>query len=222
MFPQASQHVSLVINAGGDSRRMGAPKPLLAVPPNNIPLLQHMLERLAPLGWHRIIVVANDQTLLQQVHLPADVQFIADAYPGMGALGGIATGLELCAEWALVIATDMPLINPKLCAWLCQQTLIDQDQPGTPAPFDVIMPIVGGKLQPLHALYHVRTLAAIRAQLAQEERMIIRFLADVRTRTVTAAEMQLIDPGLHSFVNVNTPEEWATAQQLMRDEASHP
>ena len=134
----------------------------------------------------------------------------------MGALGGIATGLELCEGWALILAADMPLVNPDLCEWLCQQAL----DPGQDPPPDVMMPIVGGKAQPFHALYHRRSLSAIRAQLARGERMAIGFLSEVNTRFIDEEEMLTVAPDLHSFVNANPPAEWAAALELLRAESN--
>jgi molybdopterin-guanine dinucleotide biosynthesis protein A len=210
----ASQQISLILNAGGGSRRMGTPKPLLPTPPDGQPLLRHVLGRMHARPWLRTVVVANEPGWRVQLKLPDDVIYVADAFPGMGALGGIATGLQLCDGWALVLAADMPLVSPDLCEWLCRQALaLGQDPPP-----DVVMPMVGGKAQPFHALYHSRTLPAIRAQLARGERMAIGFLSKVNARFVDEEEMRVVDPDLHSFVNVNTPEEWAAALELLRAE----
>lgn len=210
-----SQQVSLIFNAGGDSRRMGTPKPLLPTPPDGRPLLRHMLERLSEHPWLQTMVVANEPSWRAQLGLPDDVIYVADAFPGMGALGGIATGLQLCAGWALVLAADMPLVNPDLCEWLCRQALA----PGQDPPPDVVMPVVGGKAQPFHALYHRRSLPVIQTQLDRGERMAVRFLSDVNTRFVAEEELQRVNPDLHSFVNANTPEEWVAALELLRAES---
>lgn len=201
----------MIFNAGGGSRRMGTPKPLLPTPPDGRPLLRHMLERLHTLPWLQTIVVANEPAWRACLGLPGDVIYVADAFPGMGALGGIATGLQLCDGWALVLAADMPLVNPDLCEWLCEQTLA----PGQDPRPDVVMPVVGGKAQPFHALYHTRSLPAIQAQLARGERMAIGFLSEVTTRFIDEDELRAMDPDLHSFVNANTPEEWAKALELL-------
>ena len=50
--------VTLLVIAGGSSRRMGADKLLLPVPPLGIPLVRHATERLMDLAA-RTIVVAN-------------------------------------------------------------------------------------------------------------------------------------------------------------------
>ena len=42
--------LTLIINAGGQSRRMGTDKALLTVQPHGLPLIAHIAARLAPLG----------------------------------------------------------------------------------------------------------------------------------------------------------------------------
>ncbi len=200
----------LVINAGGASRRMGQPKALLPVPPHNTPLLAHMVQRLLPLGPTRLLVVSNDPMLAAQVALPLPARFVADAWPETGTLGGIATALAQVDAWALVLACDLPLVSPALCAYLAARALTDA--------YDCVVPVVGGFEEPLHALYHRRCLPAIEARLQRGERRVISFMPDVRTLRVTEAELRTVDPALRSFVNANTPEEWAAALALLAQE----
>lgn len=207
--------LDLIINAGGVSRRMGRPKALLPVPPAGTPLIAHMVQRLATLRWGRVIVVANDPVLQAQAHLPPATLFVPDAYPETGTLGGIATGLQQVAGWAIVVACDLPLVNAALFA---QLAMLAAEQAQGEDRWDAIVPIVDGYAEPLHALYHRRCLPAIVARLAQGQRRVISFLDDVRTRNVDEDELRAVDPGLYSFINANTPAEWQAALQLLAAE----
>ena len=80
---------TLLINAGGQSERMGQPKALLPVPPHGTPLLHHVIERLQPLVDGATLVIANDSDQLTATGLPAGVQVIPDREAGLGPLGGI-------------------------------------------------------------------------------------------------------------------------------------
>lgn len=210
-------NLTLLINAGGQSRRMGTSKALLPVPPHNTPLIAHVAARLAPLGAARLVVVTNDPDLPAQAQLPAGTLFVPDAYPDTGTLGGIATGLGQARGWALVVACDLPLVSAPLIAHLA--SLAGERENGADR-WDAIMPVVGGYEEPLHALYHRRCLPAIEARLAAGQRRAISFLADVRTRYVPEDELRALDGDLHSFFNTNTPEEWAEAIALLQENTS--
>ena len=197
--------LTLVVNAGGQSRRMGQPKALLPTPAGD-PLLVHVLRRLALLAPARTIVIANDPAIAALPALPQGTRCLGDAYPDTGTLGGIATGLGAAPGWAAVAACDLPFVQAAVFAHLCA---IATEQENGSDRWDAVVPIVGGYEEPLHALYHRRCLPAIVARLATGARRVISFMPDVRTRYVDEAELRAIDPELSSFVNVNTPEEWA-------------
>jgi molybdopterin-guanine dinucleotide biosynthesis protein A len=204
--------LTLVINAGGQSTRMGTSKALLPVPPYRKPLIAHIAARLALLAADRLVVVTNDAALPQLAQLPPDTNFVADAYPDTGTLGGIATGLRQVSGWALVVACDLPLVSADLCAMLAD--LAGEQAEGRDR-YDAVVPVVDGYEQPLHALYHWRCLSAIEARLAAGQRRVISFMPDVRTLYVQEPQLRAVDPQLHSFFNTNTPEEWAEALRLL-------
>jgi len=201
--------LTLLLNAGGRSRRMGRPKALLRLPGNGEPLIHHIARRLHPLASGLVVVT----------HLPAVCQAladleplcVADAYPDTGPLGGLATGLHHTPAWALCVACDMPFVEPDLVRLLRHWATEE---------WDAVVPQAQGRLQPLLALYHRRCLGPIQAALQEGHYRMDRWLHRVRTRVVSSQELQAVDPLGRSFVNVNTPEDWA-AVQAQWDEASH-
>lgn len=207
----------LVVNAGGASARMGQPKALLPVPPANMPLIQHIIERLRPLVQPGILVVANDLDVTAALSGDASLRVVTDAWEGVGALAGIATTLTKIGGWALVVACDLPLVSPALCAHLISLTA-ERDPATALEQWDAVVPYVNGYAEPLHALYHRRCIPAILARIRRQDYRVHAFLDDVRTRRVDEAELRFYDPQLHSFLNANTPEEWATALALLADE----
>jgi molybdopterin-guanine dinucleotide biosynthesis protein A len=190
---------------------MGEPKALLPVPPHGTPLLAHMVLRLRPVVSQEVVVVANERQVIERALSGIDAIIVEDAYPGTGTLGGIATGLGMVQGWAAVVACDLPLINAALFAMMSR---IAAEQDGE--CWDAVVPIVGGFEEPLHALYHRRCLPAIATRLAQGERRVISFMGDVRTRRVSEQELREVDPQWHSFLNANTPEEWADILVLLQ------
>lgn len=205
--------VALILNAGGQSRRMGQPKALLPVPGSGQPLALHIVRRLRPLAAGGLVVVTNQAEIARLFPPEEGVQVLGDAYPG-GALGGLATGLGACDGWAMAVACDMPLVSREIFAWLIQLVSRELDEGGAER-WDAVVPLVAGYPQSFHALYHRRCLPAIEATLRRGERRVASFLADVRTRYVTEEEIRPLDPALRSFLNVNTPEEWAEVRPFL-------
>ncbi len=177
---------------------MGRPKALLRWPDDGDPLIRHIARRLHPLA-DRLVVVTHLPAICQAV---ADLEplCVADAYPGTGPLGGLATGLHHTPAWALCVACDMPFVEPglvqRLRSWATNE-------------WDAVVPRAHGRLQPLLALYHRRCLPALQAALQEGNYRMDGWLHRVRTRVVDPAELQDVDPQGRSFVNVNTPEDWA-------------
>lgn len=198
---------TLIINAGGQSERMGQPKALLPVPPHGTPLLRHIIERLQPLVDGATLVVANDATLHQSAGLSANVQVIPDRAVDEGPLGGIVTGMGHAGQWAIVVACDMPLVNPALFGWM--QKVAVEGVGGK--RWDAIVPLIKGRPEPFHALYHRRCLATMKHSLALGARRADSFFPLVRTRFLAESDLREHDPELHSFTNVNTPAEWQAA-----------
>ncbi len=66
----------------------------------------------------------------------------------------------------------------------------------------------GEQVETLHAAYRRTCLPAMEAAIRAGERRIISFFPDVRVRYIAPEEAAALDPGLRSFRNVNTPEEW--------------
>lgn len=203
--------VTLLINAGGESTRMGQSKALLPVPPSGTPLIRYVAARLRPLV-QTCVVIANDPALCDAV-APVGALCLPDAYANAGPLGGLATGLGQIEGWAMCVACDMPQVDPDLFRFLIELTR-ETDGAGSPR-WDAIVPQVGGRYQPLHALYHRRCLPAVMARLTAGQRRMDCFLPDVRLRIVVESELIPFDATLTSFSNINTPEEWRTFEEKM-------
>ena len=212
----AERRSALVINAGGRSRRMKRDKALLPVPPEGMPLIRHMLGRLALLALKTVIVVGSDPQLVRQAGLSDSVRYVGDEYPRGGALGGMATGMAAVDDWAVMLACDLPLIRPQVVSYLLslsrERTDCMHDR------WDAIVPLVGGMAQPMLALYNRRCLPAMRQVLNAGQLRAISFLPSVRVRYVSEEELRPFDGQLDSFINVNRPEEWTRALELLQGE----
>ena len=189
---------SLVILAGGLSRRMGRDK--AALPAGEGTLIEHLARRLAPVVDETIIAGGSAGQ-----NLPG-VTAVDDRYPGLGPLAGIHAGL-LAARFPLVwvVGCDLPDVDPGLAALLC----------GLAGDVDAVVPRVDSEPQGVCAVY-VRSLAPrIDRLLAAGERRVKMLLAASKVRYVTPEELRAVDPELRSFRNINTPADyraWITTQ----------
>lgn len=229
--------ISLIVNAGGRSRRMGREKALLSVPGTGQALLAHTIERLAPLVNGEIVVVSSQLDLLQRAGIEGGVRRVDDAFPNGGALGGLASGLRQISGWVMCVACDMPFVNPALMRLLIEQAATDDapvvtcadvpsvDVPSVDVPTDAqfidgVVPRVAGRLEPFHALYHRRVTGCLARALEKGNLRIGDALAGAQLITVDEARLRRVDPELRAFWNVNTPEDWAQACVWLAEEFS--
>lgn len=196
---------SAVVLAGGESRRLGRDKSLL--PLGGRPLLVRTLDKLVAVSDDLIVVTNTPQ---QYEHLDLPARMVPDERPGVGSLMGLYSGLRVARHSrALVVACDMPFLNLPLLRHLLA---------ADPA-CDVVIPRLGEWLEPLHAVYDRACLPAIERVLASGRRQIVAFFDQVRACEVPTAEIDRFDPRHLSFLNVNTPEDWARVQALAEKRA---
>jgi molybdenum cofactor guanylyltransferase len=188
---------TVAINAGGKSSRMGTDKSFVQV--LGKPMIEHIIQRVSDLGQAETILITNRPDDYAHLGLP----MFSDLLPDKGSLGGIYTAIHASHNpYTLVVACDMPFLNPDLLKFML--SLIDDQH-------DVIVPRVEGYPEGLHAIYSKRCLEPIRQQLDADRLKVIGFYDDVRVRYLDESDYQPFDPQGLSFRNINTPEE---AQRL--------
>ncbi len=179
--------VAGLLLTGGRSRRMGVDKATLVPPAGGSTL------------------AARTAALLRRVAEPAlevgpgfsGLPAVADDHPGAGPLAAVAAGRRALAAagWqgsALVVATDLPLLDAATLAWLA----------GHPSPRSVV-PVAGGRSQPLCARWSAADLDRAAGLVAGGRRS----MADL----VAAADPVLVavgDPGGAGgapFADADTP-----------------
>ncbi len=191
-----------IVLAGGSSSRMGIDKRFLTI--HAQPLVVWVVERLRALV-DEVIVATLDPTMFNGI----EARVVTDMYPGQGVLAGLHAGLAAAqGEWTVIVAGDMPLLDPALLnAMMC----LAQD-----CEADIVVPQWHGELEPLHALYRPSACApAAEAALRAGKRRIVAFYPDVRVHIMPQADVAQIDPTGRSFFNVNTPEDWELAKRLL-------
>jgi molybdopterin-guanine dinucleotide biosynthesis protein A len=197
--------ITIAIQAGGNSRRMGQDKALL--PFLGKPLILRIIDRILPLA-DEIIITTNQPDNYKFL----DVPLYPDVFPDRGALGGLYTALYF-ARFPLVgvVACDMPFVNLAMLTTMCSRL------EGTDA--DVILPRNKYGYEPLHAIYRRDTcLLAVQGALDQGEWRLISWIDSVSYSIFSIDEVQLFDPDGLAFWNLNTPEEFQAAQSKAMNE----
>jgi len=201
--------LTVVIQAGGESRRIGGNKAL--IPFLGEPLIVRVLERVRPLA-DELLITANDREDLEFLGLP----IAADLMPGKGALGGLYTALDAAQHpLVAVVACDLPFASRELLAFE-RDLLVDEAA-------DAAIPATSQGYEPLHAVYRKTIcLPAVERALLQGECRMISWFADVIVRMLTEEEIAAKDPTGRAFFNINTIEDLLQAENLARDDLKQP
>jgi molybdenum cofactor guanylyltransferase len=182
---------SLVILAGGLSRRMGRDK--ASLPAGGGTLVEHLARRLAPVVDETIIAGGSDRPDL------SGVRIVGDRHLGLGPLAGMHAGLSAARHphvW--VVACDLPDVEPAIGA------LLRRLSPG----YEAVVPRIDGEPQGVCAMYAQVLASRIEAILDAGERSIKTLLGESKVRYVTPEELREVDPELRSFRNINTPADY--------------
>lgn len=193
--------LTLVIQAGGESKRMGQDKALM--PFLGAPLIARVLQRLQPLAAETL-VTSNRPENYAFLGLP----LITDRIPGRGALGGLYTALSAATQpLVAVVACDMPFASPTLLEAALRLL--------TAEAWDAVIPRTEGGAEPFHAVYNrERCLPLVEAAIQADQWRVDAWFSQARIRFLTPDEVRAHDPGGLAFWNVNTPEEFAQAEQI--------
>lgn len=202
------KQTTAIIIAGGRSRRFGSDKRRLRLWGDAGPTLLERTVAVAGALCDETIVVLNDQHEWPQLQ----ARTVPDAYPDAGPLSGILSGLAAATQqYALVVAADMPLLEPALLGWMLEQ----------PRDYDVLAPRAVSdarnrlSAETLHTMYSRECLAPIRQVLEAGERQVVAFFPFVRVRFVEPEVLARLDPGGRALRSINTPADLAAIQQIL-------
>lgn len=204
----ATTGVSGIVLAGGRSSRMGVDKASLLL--DGVTMLQRSIERLAP-AVDELVLVGAPGRPLPSITTDLAVRQVEDPVEGEGPLVGIAAGLEACSgSAAVVVAVDMPFVEAALLSGLVAR--LD-------AEHRWVVPFAEGRPQPLCSAFATSALPVLRAHLEAGDRAPMASAADLGAYRMQAEEWRVLDAEGRSFVNVNTPEEFAAILET-RERAS--
>ncbi|HSQ17684.1 MAG TPA: molybdenum cofactor guanylyltransferase [Anaerolineales bacterium] len=195
--------LTVAIQAGGESKRMGQDKGLVAF--QGQPLIMRVLNRVAVIA-DELVITSNQPESYRFLGLTP----VPDRQPGRGALGGLYTALDAAHHPAVaVVACDMPFVNPLLLAFQLQ--LLNE------TGADLVIPRTPDGLEPFHAVYRRETcLPHVRAALQFDQRRVDAWFPLVKVYELTPEAIQPYDPLGLAFLNINTPQELQRAEELAR------
>lgn len=185
------------ILAGGEGRRFGGPKAL--APCLGAPMCAHVARAL---DCPALAVIGDDAAAAALGALAlADPEEVSRG-PLRGVLAALRWARDMKADWLAVAACDAPLL-PRGFA----HELISQAQArGAPAA----MARAGDRAYPLCSVWRADLVDALAAALRQEKHPRARDLV----KTLGGVEVVFADAV--RFLNVNTPEELARAELLLK------
>jgi molybdenum cofactor guanylyltransferase len=182
--------------AGGRSSRMGRDKALLEVEGQCLAGRVAVVVREAAGS----VTLIADPEKYGRLGYPVYPDRILDC----GPLGGVYTALTVSdAAWNLVAACDMPDLKAPFLVRLLEAA--------ENADCDCLLPAgPSGRPEPICAIYHIRSLAAIERALKGGVRRMLDGLAGLRLEVLQVE-------GHGPFRNINTPEEWTEYNRFQLD-----
>ncbi len=193
--------LSAIVLAGGASRRLGQDKAALAF--GGRPLLHVVIERVSAVCDEVIVAGARGRA---EAGLPA--KFVEDAVPDQGPLAGVQAGLAAAsADFVLVVACDMPFLDPDLLARMAS----------LPRDYQALVPRFGGRRHPLHAVYARSCLPVVESLLAEGGNSMEALLARVAVRELAEEDICRNDPEGLSLFNLNNRADLELARARWRE-----
>jgi len=181
---------------------MGRPKAALDF--GGVPMLTRIVSELKRLFAEIVVVAAPESEDSLQIDMPA-IKVVRDETAYQGPLDALRRGLDAVTnEIAFACSCDLPLLDSDVVAAIVAML----------GEFDAAIPIIGEKLQPLHAAYRKRCAIALAALAMRGERRLIAIADAVNTRRISERDLKVIDPQLRSFFNVNTLDDYQRALKI--------
>jgi len=194
---------SAVILAGGRGSRMGAPKATMRFGAGTI--IERIVAELRR-GFADIVIVAAPLSEARPAIQAAGASTIHDDAAFEGPVGALARGLRAArSEIVFACSCDMPMIRMEVARMLC----------GKIRGRDAVIPEIGGRLQPLCAVYRRGCSRVLARMAARGDRRLTEIADQVDARFIGERELRAVDPELTSFINVNTPEDYARALRMI-------
>ncbi|MBQ3105965.1 MAG: molybdopterin-guanine dinucleotide biosynthesis protein B, partial [Eggerthellaceae bacterium] len=203
--------VTVVIQAGGESRRMGRSK--ATVPFAGRPLICRLVERLSPVA-DDLVITTNEPDNLVFLHSEFPhlrIQLVSDSFEYRGALPGLYTALQAARNpYVAVVACDMVFASASLVV----AEALAMNESGA----DVVVPVNKHGFEPFHAMYRrMGCLPAVRRALDRGEKKAQSILSEPDVKVLEFPQELVLEaePRGGCFINANTPEELRVLEDMV-------
>ena len=206
--------LSVVVLAGGQGRRLGGTSKAL-VDLCGKPMIFYALRVATSLSSDVVVVVSSEEQrealskLLgaEGIRIVIDEQDLGPSCPLLGLVSGLKAVKH---RKALALACDMPLASRDVLYFLADvMSYMNASVPRWP----------NGYVEPLQAAYRVGRAAEVGEELLRSGegiRMGSFLKALGRVRYISTSVLKQLDPGLSTFLNVNTLDDLRRAEVALR------
>lgn len=181
---------TLAILAGGKSSRMNYNNKAMLMYKEKT-FIEHIME--SGKGFNETIIISNHKEIYE--NLP--IKIFNDIYLGNGPLSGIHSALKHSRNnKVLCVACDMPLITEKILNDIAN---VEED-------YEILVPEINGRLQPLCSIYSKSLISKIEKLLMKKENKLQNFIMGTNYKVLDDKYNQELNEKY--FSNINTPEEY--------------
>lgn len=187
-LPHAPCPLTGILLAGGKSSRMGSEKGMVAY--KGKPLIQYGIDLLS--GYTDKIIISSANPAYKRFGL----ELVPDEIAGQGPAAGIAAALRhSLTPWNLVLACDLPFLEPELIDALLAAAGNNQ----------AVIPVHQGVSEPLAGLWHRDLAENLRLSVAAGNLALHRILQLCNVHYLETEPLLLKYPNL--FANFNSLKE---------------
>lgn len=198
--------ITVVIQAGGESRRMGQSKALVDF--HGRPLIAHLVERMIPAA-DELVITTNEACkleFLRDAFPEIDIHFASDVYDMRGALPGLYTALNAASnQFVALVACDMIFASPRL--------VVAEAIEMAESNCDIVVPVNQHGFEPFHAMYRRDScLRSVEDAIKANKTRVQAVFDDDNLKVVEFAQSRVlsVEPRGGCFINANTPDELAS------------
>jgi len=194
--------MDLVLLAGGKSKRMNRNKLFLPFDQEDT-LIAYMLQKITRY-FRSVLIVTNpeyQQSIQKIVNLCwySSVSVLTDIIPSCGPLAGIYTGLlSIPSSHAFFLAADQPFLSLPLVRYMI--TRIKHS--------DAVVPKSEKGYEPLFCIYTKQCINPIQTMIQSGIFQVSKLFDGIQTTVIETEEIRRYDPGMQSFINVNTESDY--------------